>query len=385
MKYKYKIILILLFISAFILFCMTESERSQILNFISWSFFIGIGGSVHNTSYLQPPPTPIPTIFIPTPVTTISEYSYITPMDNEGTSINKSYTYVLRGKYDSIYFSLHYGVYNRISSEPTLYKCSRYAGDNSTCTIEEDQQYYLKYLDDPYQKKDLDDLVNSIKDKTSIQDDQARIAISLVQNIPYDDAKFSERNAGGNGETSYPYEVLYDNKGVCEDKSLLLAYLLRGLGYDIVLFDFSSEKHMAVGIKSPIQYSYINSGYAFIESTVPSIPTDSQGDYIGVGKLTSTPQIIRISDGSTFTSISGEYQDFVVFNQLENEAKNQDGMLPQEQYYESHAIAEKYGILFKGDSILNNTYIIPATTTPEPTPSIIPNDNAHCEGGSTFC
>lgn len=93
----------------------------------------------------------------------------------------------------------------------------------------------------------------------------------------------------------------------------MLAYLLRELGYGVVLFEFNSENHMAVGVKSPIQYSYLNSGYAFIESTSPTIITDSQGNYVEAGKLTSTPQIIQISDGSSMTTISEEFDDACIF------------------------------------------------------------------------
>jgi hypothetical protein len=154
---------------------------------------------------------------------------------------------------------------------------------------------------------------------------------------------------------SYPYKILYDNKGVCSEKSLLLAYLLRGLGYGVVLFEFSSENHVVVGIKSPEQYSYKNSGYAFIESTAPTIPTDSEGDYVGVGKLISTPQIIQVSDGISFSSISEEYNDLQNYNQLYDELlmiSNQYGtMLDQYQYNrwvslhnQWNSLVRKYGI-----------------------------------------
>jgi hypothetical protein len=138
-----------------------------------------------------------------------------------------------------------------------------------------------------------------------------------------------------------PYEVLYENKGVCSEKSLLMVYLLRELGYGVVLYEFSSQNHMAVGIKSPVQYSYKNLGYAFIESTSPTIPTDSQGDYIGAGKLTSTPQIIQISDGSSFSSISEEYQDSITFNQFGNDG----GTLSPEKYRQWEMLVWKYGII----------------------------------------
>lgn len=98
------------------------------------------------------------------------------------------------------------------------------------------------------QKNSLNELVRQIKLLTANKDDQARIAISLVQNIPYDYSKLGTVSTN----VRYPYEVLYENTGICEEKSLLLTYLLRELGYGIVLFEFKQENHMAVGIKSPL-------------------------------------------------------------------------------------------------------------------------------------
>jgi hypothetical protein len=158
-----------------------------------------------------------------------------------------------------------------------------------------------------------------------------------VQNIPYDYTKLYA--AAKTGTTRYPYQVLYDNAGVCSDKSLLLAYLVRELGYGVVLFSFDAENHMAVGIKSPDQYAYRNSGYAFIESTAPSIPTDSAGDYPGAGKLTSTPAITRISDGIPFSGISEEYQDAARFNQF-----GEGETLSPQKYREWEILMWKYGM-----------------------------------------
>jgi hypothetical protein len=143
--------------------------------------------------------------------------------------------------------------------------------------------------------------------------------------------------------TRYPYEVLYDNEGICEEKSVLLAYILRGLGYSVVLFDFP-QQHMAVGVKSPIQYSYINSGYAFIESAGTVIPTDSQSDYVGIGQLTSTPQIIQVSDGSSFATIAEEYKDAKTFNELQLLSKSSGGILDENYYNMWMLLVQKYGL-----------------------------------------
>ena len=263
-----------------------------------------------------------------------------TATENHETGLtSKTFSYVLRGKSGTINLNLYSGVYNEISSEPTLYQCTRYNGDSSPCTSNELQQYYLDYVNKPDQEKYLDNLVNSIKAKTSNQDDQARIAISLVQNIPYDYAKL---NGGNTGNTRYPYEVLYANKGVCEEKSLLLAYLLRGLGYGVVLFEYPSESHMAVGIKSPAAYAYDNTGYAFVESTSPTIITDNQENYVNVGKLTEAPNVYTISEGISFNSISEEYNDAKTFNQLELISQGSGGILDQNYYYAWLSLVQKY-------------------------------------------
>ena len=54
------------------------------------------------------------------------------------------------------------------------------------------------------------------------KDEQLRIAVSLVQNIPYDWDNYYTGELG-----KYPYEVLYQNKGVCGEKSQLIIFLLR--------------------------------------------------------------------------------------------------------------------------------------------------------------
>jgi len=207
-------------------------------------------------------------------------------------------------------------IFNEIQAQTAPVTCVRIVGNNTPCSQSEVTQYYLQYINDPVQKSYLDNIVSSIQSKASNPDDQARIAISLVQNIPYDTSKADTVTSTTN--VRYPYDVVYQNAGICEEKSFLLAYLLRGLGYGVVLFRFDTENHMAVGIKSPMGYSFQNSGYAFVETTEPTIPTDSQGNY-AFGKLTSTADVFQISDGNTMSSISGEYADAQEFHQIYNQ------------------------------------------------------------------
>jgi hypothetical protein len=199
-----------------------------------------------------------------------------------------------------------------------------------------DIDFIMRDLNNEKQKSFINPLTKRIQNITSNRDDQARIAISIVQNINYDWNGFKTGDING----KYPYEVLYTGSGVCSEKSELLAYMLRELGYGVVIFRFNVESHDAVGIRCPQSYSYQNSGYCFVESTTPSIITDSSGDYTGVGKLTSTPKELKISDGNSFDSVSEEYNDAITWNSISVMGK----VLDEYNYNKWLSLENKYGI-----------------------------------------
>jgi len=244
---------------------------------------------------------------------------------------SRTFEYVVRGEKGEIEFTVYLGLKNYLSGLPRYYIC------NPDCPS--DSEIQLRFLDDPQQRKMLMNLVNKIKSKTNESDEQVRIAVSLVQKIPYDWEGFQTDS----DYIRYPYEVLYDNRGVCAEKSRLLAFTLRELGYGVVLFEYSAENHMAVGIKCPVEYSYKKSGYCFIESTSPTIITDSEGDYIGAGKLSSTPIVIKISDGKSFDSVFEEYNDAKEWNSIYND---NGPILDSYTYSRWVYLVKKYGIEF---------------------------------------
>jgi len=270
---------------------------------------------------------------------------------NQNSQITKSFNYTLRGQSGTISLDMSPSVYNNISSEANPDLCIRNDNDTSPCTYKEIHQYYLNFLEEPNQAKYLDNLIKGIKSKTSNEDDQARIAISLVQHIPFDEEESkrlllvddTQVKASEGTRERYPYEVLYDNAGVCQEKSLLLAYLLRGLGYGIVLYNFNDERHMAIGIEAPSHYDYNQIGYAFIETTIPSIVTDSQGDY-GFGKLTGTPFMFVMSEGKSFSSVEEEYNDAQEYEALHVNAENPEYRVTLSDYTKYKALVNKYGL-----------------------------------------
>jgi hypothetical protein len=244
----------------------------------------------------------------------------------------QTFTYIIRGNSNNIKFIVYGGLNDYLAGLSRHYYC------NPDCPS--DRELELRFLDQNEQNKYLKNLVDIIKSKTSNLDEQARIAISLVQKIPYDWEGFITNDLNNR----YPYEVLYDKKGVCAEKARLLVYILRELGFGVVLFNYKTERHMAVGIKCPLQYSYKNSSFCFIETAAPSIITYSEGDYVGVGKLSSTPDIIIISDGKSFNSVSEEYNDAQEWKRLNELSKSSGGYLDSYNYYKWQALVNKYGI-----------------------------------------
>lgn len=160
------------------------------------------------------------------------------------------------------------------------------------------------------QKELLAPLIVKIQNSTYDKVDQARVAISLVQNIPYGTTDKKILFASGEINYSlYPYEVIYYNQGICGEKSALMALLLKELGYGVSVFYFAEENHEAVGVKCPIEKSFRNTGYCFIETGGPAIITDSSLEYVSGIKLESEPQIMLISDGISLPEDMREYRD----------------------------------------------------------------------------
>ena len=202
------------------------------------------------------------------------------------------------------------------------------------------KDFIIRDLDQNHQKIVLMSLVNYIANFTEDKDDQARIAVSMVQNIPYDDIGLES----GLLNSKYPYEIVYSQTGVCGGKSVLLTFLLRELGFSVVIFEYEQDSHRAVGIKCPYEYSYNGTGYCFVETTAPSIITDSDKEYGGVGKLSSY-ELIFICDGLSFDSVLEEYNDSIEYHRLLDLADLDGGTLSQSNYDKWMNISNKYGLL----------------------------------------
>ncbi|MEF8847487.1 MAG: hypothetical protein V5A57_03615, partial [Candidatus Paceibacterota bacterium] len=157
--------------------------------------------------------------------------------------------------------TLHESTYNYYGNQPKEYT---YTGTKPKNWKEE---YYNAFLQTAESDNTFSELTSKLKElgeQSDLSEDQVvELTVSFVQSIPYDEKKSLEETF----KASYPYEVLYEKKGVCSGKSFLGALLVKELGYGVALFSFEEANHMVIGIKCPEQYDSYNSGYCYTELT----------------------------------------------------------------------------------------------------------------------
>ncbi|MDG6219715.1 MAG: hypothetical protein QCI00_09810 [Candidatus Thermoplasmatota archaeon] len=135
-------------------------------------------------------------------------------------------------------------------------------------------EYYSAFINDPEMDKFIDELLipfERIKRTEKLNDGEfLELMITFVQQIPYDNYAPTYPR--------YPVEVIHDEKGDCDEKSLLLLGMLSHEGYDIALILFPDEHHATAGIRinpsgNP-QFRVFESPdkakYFYIETTVPT-------------------------------------------------------------------------------------------------------------------
>ncbi len=212
--------------------------------------------------------------------------------------------YVLRGEQKEINLTVYGGLVNYLSS---LSKVINYAGEEKPLRSD----FKLRDINNAEQKQLILPLLMAIENSAGSKEDQVRIAVSIVQNIEFGESDKTLNLPGISevGYSRYPYEVLYDSAGVCGEKSELLAFLLKEMGYGVVFFYYPQENHESLGIKCPARYSVDDTGYCFIETTGASIMTDVGIEYVGGLRLQSKPEVILVSNGDGLGLDMYEYDD----------------------------------------------------------------------------
>lgn len=161
--------------------------------------------------------------------------------------------------------------------------------------------YYRAMINDPSQDpiyRDLLDRFHEIRKRRNLTDDEyLELIAAFAQSIPYRD--------GGSAPPKYPAELLVENMGDCDDKSILIAGLLAREGYTVVLFKFGPEQHMAMGIGSDA-FLYRVTGYTYLEGMTPAY-VGSPTAHLQI-PLNSDPLVLPVSSGTKVYRSGNETQ-----------------------------------------------------------------------------
>jgi len=205
--------------------------------------------------------------------------------------------------------------------------------------------FKLKKINEDNQRYFLLPLVTEIQNLAKDKEDQFRIAVSLVQNIPY--GKSNETivldNGGKVDYSRYPYEILYEGQGICGEKAELLAFLLREIGYGVVLYYYAEENHEALGVKCPSKYGLGGSDYCFIETSGPALVTDSDLSYAGGYRLESAPQTMLLSEGISLQENFEEFREAEEYMRI----RERLSFASKDDLAKFNSIKTKYGLVEK--------------------------------------
>jgi hypothetical protein len=242
------------------------------------------------------------------------------------------FNYTVDGEGGELQFTAYKGLSDYLKELPRTVICAPICHTNTS--------KQLMFLNEKKQQPELERFAEAIDNITPSADKRRIIAISIIQNIPYDENQFQTLNASIN---RYPYQVLYDAKGICEEKTRLLAYILGRQGLETAALNYHEEKHVALGVKCPREYSTQKTGYCFIETTSPAIPTFDQGIYPGFGKIKSAPEILVLSNGTEYHPLQ-EYLDAQEWTRIQAEIIKSGGTLSEKDYDKRIILQDKYGI-----------------------------------------
>ncbi len=164
------------------------------------------------------------------------------------------------------------------------------------------EDYFPAFVTEEHQIPFYDALLEgfrAVRDQRGLDSDRyVELITTYVQSLSYhvDPENLSPK---------FPVETFVESMGDCDDKTLLLAALLSREGYDVSVLMFEPEEHVALGIRSA-DIAYRDTGYAFVETTVPGyigqVPESLEGGVV----LESEPRIFTIGDGQAAYTAGGQ-------------------------------------------------------------------------------
>jgi len=199
--------------------------------------------------------------------------------------------------------------------EYNLYLCYENKTENNALENRTRRRDYWNFAGDPYSDASVSIVTNMLANISGREGmskyEQVEFAMAFVQGLPY---TFDNVSTPYDDYPRYPSETIYADGGDCEDTAILMAAMLKKMGYDSVLLLL--PRHMAVGVYcDPADFDYNatyyqNNGrdYCYLETAgdeswkVGVLPKEYQGVAVEVIPLRSPEPDLYLGSGrpSTF-------------------------------------------------------------------------------------
>ena len=167
-------------------------------------------------------------------------------------------------------------------------------------------EYYRAFISESHQEAFFSAMLKGLHEvRQRERMDDARyveLVTTMAQALEY-------RIDPGELAPKFPIQTYGDGFGDCDDKTLLAAALLSRDGYDVSVFLFRAEQHVAMGIRAP-GLDYKGTGYAYAELTSSSLVGIAPEELAGGIRLTSQPEVIKIGQGELVYT-AGEQAEFI--------------------------------------------------------------------------
>jgi hypothetical protein len=205
----------------------------------------------------------------------------------EDSTLNKSRLFAWRFNHETFVFRFRFSVaeYRALKGTGTQW--------NKTTNKWEYEKIVEESTQAPYMER-LAEAIDSICYENDFSPKQeADLVVSFVQSLDY----LYDPDGGATQYVKYPLETLVDGGGDCEDTAILMAALLKMMGYRCILLN--PPGHIAVGIWTGSKggnYKFNGETYHFVESTskgwkVGQVPAEFLGKDCQVYDLTGGTQM----------------------------------------------------------------------------------------------
>jgi predicted CXXCH cytochrome family protein len=123
-------------------------------------------------------------------------------------------------------------------------------------------------------------------------DEYVELLSRAVQSVPYGTPDWQIR---------LPATLIEDGRGVCTDKSVLLAALLLHEGYDTGIWIFDTQHHAAVAVRGA-GLGFGGTRYSFIETTREAYVNEYDDELLARGTYIAPPRLVRLGGSAIYTA-----------------------------------------------------------------------------------